>query len=801
MKVSLNWLQDHLDIKGHPVSEIAETLTFAGVEVEDIAESGRNLEKVVVARVLSSDPHPDADRLSICQVDDGSGAPRQIVCGAKNYRVGDKVPLALPGAVLGENFKIKKGKLRGQTSEGMMCSPGELGLPGDDDGLLILSTEAAEGTPLAELFPPDTSLDLEITPNRPDLLSYRGIAREISALTDKPLLSPDSTRIPEVTATPAPADQVKITAGGHCPFYSARRIGGISVKPSPQWLQDKLNAAGLRPINNVVDITNYVLLETGQPLHAFDAARIDGGLLVRLARPGEKFLALDGEEHSLGDEDVVIADRKKALALGGVMGGEDSGVTAATRDIVLESAYFTPPCIRRTSRRHNLSSDSSYRFERGVNPAGVLEASSLATRLIVEIAGGTPEAETLAAGELPANPGDVELHEEKARALLGVDLEGTVMHEILARLGLEKKGGDNGQPVSKWHIPSHRLDLLRHIDLVEEIARVYGLEKIPATTAASIAELGADDHDYDADARLRARLCNLGFFETKTIKLISESQMEDQFITLDPGAGQVRLKNPLSDEHAILRPSLLPPLLEVARRNLHQGASSLRFFEMGTVFQTSPKEDTPCEEQYLALLMGGETAVASWHDARPRETDFFDLRGVIEALLPGKILTFERVDGGSLILEVAVSLDGAGLGRAGQLPPARARAMDASFPIFVAELRLDLFYAALREPLQFEELDRFPAMTRDIAMEVPADLPNATLNRFFEGREEPLLVDARLFDVFFDESGKKLSADKKSLAYSLTYRDKESTLTAETVDEAHAKILDALVKDLPVQVR
>ncbi|MFM8788657.1 MAG: phenylalanine--tRNA ligase subunit beta, partial [Chthoniobacterales bacterium] len=382
MKISLEWLKDYVALP-ESADTLSEALTNAGTEVIGREERGNVPDKIVVAQILSSEQHPNADRLSVCQVDDGSGQPRQIVCGAKNYKVGDKVPLALPSAVLGPDFKIKAGKLRGVTSDGMMCSAKELALAEDAEGLLILPADTAVGRPVKELFPPDTVLELEVTPNRPDLLGLVGVAREIGAITGASVKSPESAQPAEKAA----GDSVKLEDAG-CPFYTARTIRGVKVGPSPQWLADRLSAVGLRPINNVVDVTNYVLMETGQPLHAFDLGKLEGGIVVRNAREGEGLAALDGSSLKLRTHDLVIADAKKAVALAGVMGGAQTGVTNATTDLLLESAWFEPSRVRKTSRELGISTDSSYRFERRVDPTGVLAASARATELILQVAGG-----------------------------------------------------------------------------------------------------------------------------------------------------------------------------------------------------------------------------------------------------------------------------------------------------------------------------------------------------------------------------------------------------------------------------
>lgn len=477
MKVSLSWLKTHLDLSGNTVDSMRDLLTFAGIEVEDIEVRGVDSDKIVVAQVLESLQHPNADRLSVCQVDDGSGTPRQIVCGAKNYKVGDKVPLALPGAILPGGLEIKAGKLRDVVSNGMMCSGRELGIGDDHAGLMILDPALKVGTPFTEVVPPDVVFDLEITPNRPDLLSHTGLARELAALTKKGL--EPKPPVPQATVKEATPDQVRLDTTERCPLYSARIIKGVKVGPSPEWLQRRLQSVGLRPINNVVDITNFVLLEVGQPLHAFDLDKLNGGIIVRQAMEGEKIVALDAATYELTTDDLVIADTSAPVAIAGVMGGEASSVTETTTDLLLESAYFTPSFIRRTARRLGISSDSSYRFERGVDPQGPLAGSDLAVKLILDIAGGTAEAEVLVAGTAPQLTQDVTFDETRARNLIGIpDLSREEMHGVLTGLGLAKKSETD--TTSLWHIPSYRGDLQRSVDLVEEVARVIGLDRVPA---------------------------------------------------------------------------------------------------------------------------------------------------------------------------------------------------------------------------------------------------------------------------------------------------------------------------------
>ena len=794
MNVSLKWLSDHVDFSEYSMEELDDLLTFTGIEVEGIQSLPDHL---VVAEVLSSEKHPDADKLSVCQVDDGSGTPRQIVCGAKNYEVGDKVPLALPGCVLdagdGKTFEIKKGKLRGVESHGMMCAASEIGLTDDADGLMILSSELKAGTPLSDVYP--AVFELEITPNRPDCLSHLGVARELAALAKKDLAGAAHHGNSATPVRKAKDDEIRISTDS-CPYYTARTIRGVTVKESPAWLKEKLESIGLRPINNVVDITNYVLMEMGQPLHAFDIAKLDGGIHVRQAAEGEEFLALDGETYPLTDDDMVIADGGKAVAIGGVMGGEDSGVTETTTDVLLESAYFVPSKIRRTARRLNLHSDSSYRFERGVDPYQVNGASDLAVKLILDLAGGEAEKEIVTCGEIPDAPAAVALDNDYCRSVIGADVPDETIDGILTSLGLEKGKG-------AWEIPTYRLDLIRPVDLVEEVARVFGLEQVPSNQNSWFSPASKADASFDFAAGIQATLIGIGFFEARNLKLISDAQLSDDVATTHRGMSPIRLKNPLNDEQDYLRPGIVPGLLATAERNRRFGNADLRLFEMGRVFTATPKGDE-IEHEHIALLMTGAREARSWANGKPESLDIHDLRAVLEKICPSGF-RLQPVDDDRMLcscsIEIGSGKKAAKLGLAGILSPARARELDLEAPVLVAEMNLKKLAAAASADLKYEELPKFPGSSRDVAMLVAADLPAEEVAAFFEAHEEPLLQSVELFDVFQDPSGEKLPADKKSLAYSLSYRSEERTLEAAEVEAAHAKLLDSLKSGLNVEFR
>ena len=782
MKFSVNWLREFVDLPKNP-EEIAELLTRAGIETKNIETRGANVDSVIVSQITASSRHPNADRLTVCQVDDGSGAKRQIVCGATNYKVGDKVPLALPGAKLPNGTEIRKSKLRGVDSEGMLCSPIELGLGEDASVLLILSPDAKIGAPIADLFPTDTILDVEITPNRGDLLSHFGLAREIAALTNKQIAG-QAHRLPAGGAPTLQKEGVTIAATRECPFFSLRKIDNVKVGPSPQWLRAKVESVGVRSINNIVDVSNFVMLEVGQPTHAFDADKLKGGINVRLARGGEKFLALDGKTYSLKPDNCVIADQERAVGIGGVMGGEETGVTDSTKNILLEAAYFLPASIRRTARDLNLQSDASYRFERGVDPDMILRASQRAAELMSEIAGGTLAKEIHFAGELPADPADVSLSYEKCSRVIGVAIDPKTVDEILTRFGLQKTAGTSES--ATWKIPSYRRDLQRDVDLIEEVLRAYGIDKIPGRTRGGFMPTSAADRSHDVETLfLRDRLTGSGLSEVRTSKLISRSAMaSDQ---------AVELRNPLSEDHVALRPNLISGLLDVLERNNRAGAESVSIFEIGRVFIPPSGK----EERHLAILLSGNIAGApNWRSQIRRSLDLFDLQGALESIVPNVSVRPGKFPDFALAVEVWSGNQRVGFG--GQLLAGKSGALSS---VLVAELNADLLLVKRGSEKKFRELDRYPAITRDIAMIVPEKLTHAEILRGIEDPAEPLLENVQLFDLFDVKEGANPTGSRKSLAYRLTYRAKNRTLTNEEVNAAHTKIRERLKRELGVTLR
>jgi phenylalanyl-tRNA synthetase beta chain len=777
MKFSVNWLREFVDLPKNP-EDIAELLMRAGIETKKVETRGANIDKVIVSQITASSRHPNADRLTVCEVDDGSGAKRQIVCGATNYKVGDKVPLALPGAKLPNGTDIRTSKLRGVESQGMLCSPIELGLGEEASGLLILSPDAKIGAPIADLFPADTILDVEITPNRGDLLSHFGLAREIAALTGAAAPSPRAGE-----AAREHAASVTIAATRECPFFSVRKIDNVKVGRSPQWLRTKIESVGVRSINNIVDISNFVMLELGQPTHAFDADKLKDGINVRLAREGEKFLALDGKTYSLRPDNCIIADQGRAIGIGGVMGGEETSVTDATKNILLEAAYFLPASIRRTARDLNLQSDASYRFERGVDPDMILRASQRAAELMGQMAEGTPAKEIAVAGELPSNPANVSLSYEKCSRVIGVAIDPETVEEILRRFGLNKIAGTKES--ATWKIPSYRRDLQRDVDLIEEVLRAYGIDNIPGKTRGRFTPTSKADASHDVETLfLRDRLTALGLSEVRTSKLISRSAVASN--------KAVELRNPLSEDHVALRPNLISGLLDVLERNLRAGAESVAVFEIGRVFIPPAAE----EERHLAILLSGNIGSSpNWRSKTRRTFDIFDLKGVLESVVPN--LSLRTENSADFALSAEIYCGEVRIGAGGQL---MANKSSASGSVLLAELDVDRLPTAV-SARKFRELARYPAITRDIAVVVPKTLTHAEIFRAIQEPVEPLLEAVQLFDLFEMNEGTAPTASQKSLAYRLTYRAKNRTLTNEEVAAAHAKIRDRLKRELGVTLR
>jgi phenylalanyl-tRNA synthetase beta chain len=808
MKVTLNWLKQYVDFNWSP-EELTERLTMLGLEVEGVQKIAGAFEGIVVAQVITRDKHPNADKLSLCRVNDGK-AERQIVCGAQNFKAGDKVPLILPGASLPlkpgekEPFTIKVGKIRGCESHGMLCSPQELGLPDQIDGLLILREDAQVGQPLAEYLGrsgADVIFDLEVTPNRPDLNSVIGIAREVAAVTGNPL------RIPDVKPvfSDVPTDslvEVRIDDPERCPRYTARVIKGVKVGPSPDWMRAALEKVGVRSISNVVDVTNYVMLETGQPLHAFDYHLIAQGkngkpaIVVRRAAAGEKFKTLDNQERTLTDEMLLIADEQKGIALAGVMGGLNTEINDQTVDVLIESAYFSPTNIRRTSKQLGLRSESSYRYERGADE-GISDWAGLrAAQLILQTAGGQLATGVVDVHPKQKEPKSVTLHFQKTTSLLGLPISHADQISYLTKLGLVLTEQSPG--ICTFSIPSWRVDLKRDVDLIEEVGRLYGIEKIPSTPPRGA--LGSNTYDavYDQLSEIRGIMTGLGLNEAQGQTLISREEVRGR-----QPEEIVALANPLSADMDVLRPTLLPGLIHSLRHNVSHKNDEVALFEIGRVFANVNGQLR--EERRLALAITGRRSPGAWSGAeRDAKVDFYDLKGLTEELLEqiglrGFVFA-KRAESTALFLESGtITLGGKlPLGELGQLLPTLAKKYDLRDAVFLAEFNLDTLLARRNPGKSFKALPQFPSSRRDVAMLVAEGVTHDAVLQTVKQAKAAHLESVELFDVF---RGKGVPVGHKSVAYAITYRAADKTLTDVEVNTAHAKLLEALQTRLPAELR
>ena len=841
MKVTLNWLKQYVDFNWSP-EELTERLTMLGLEVEGVQKIAGAFDGIIVAQILTRDPVPGSDKLSVCKVNDGKGE-RTIICGAQNHKPGDKVPLILPNFALPlkhgdkEPFVIKERKVFGITSHGMMCSPQELGLPDKVDGLLILPADAPVGKPFGEYLGPDTACrgdvvyDLEVTPNRPDLNSVIGIAREIAAVTGNALKIP-TFNIQHSTFNVQDCVAVRIEDAELCSRYTARVIKGVKIGPSPDWLRSTLEKVGIRSISNVVDVTNYVMLETGQPLHAFDynlvaqASRlcIDkethrqdacATIVVRRAAASEKLKTLDNQEHTLTNEMLLIADEQKGIALAGVMGGANTEINDKTVDVLIESAYFSPTNIRRTSKALGLRSESSYRFERGADIGICGWASQRAAQLILETAGGQ-----LAEGAVDAQPKAKEqktlsLRFAKTNELLGIEIPAERQVKSLQSLGLEVLPSSIVHPQSsQFTVPSWRVDLKREVDLIEEIARLHGVEKIPATPPRGA--IGANEFDsvHDQIADARRILSGLGLNEAQGQTLVSSAEFGVR------NAESVMLANPLSSDMDVLRPSLLPGLIHSLRHNVSRKNYDVALFEIGRVFTRSADGSSvssgggetrgqaaraPKENRNIGIAITGQRAPNFWSGAeRDLKFDIFDLKGVVEEFLEQfglRGVTFtRRAESTALFLESAtIALGGKlPLGEMGQLSPVLAKKCDLRDAVFLAELNLDQLLTRRNPARSFKALPQFPSIRRDVAMLVPEATTHEAVLQTVRKTKPANLESVDLFDVF---RGKNVPEGQKSMAYAFTYRAADRTLTDAEATSAHAKVVEAFKQQLKAVVR
>jgi len=790
MRFSEAWLREWVN-PDVSTQELADQLSMAGLEVDSVEPAAPEFNGVVVGEVLTREQHPDADKLSVCTVDIGEDEPSQIVCGAKNVAAGMKVPVATLGARLSPDFKIKKTKLRGVQSLGMICSASELGLAESSDGILPLSEDAPIGKDFRELMNlDDQCIEVDLTPDRGDCLSLAGIAREVGVINRSPLTVP---QIPAVASSIDEVFDVEVQAPQACPRYLCRVIKGIDGKSeTPEWMAERLRRSGIRMISPVVDITNYVLIELGQPMHGFDLAKLNGSIVVRMAKNGEKLILLDGAEVELRDDTLVIADQRGPLAMAGIMGGEASGVTEATSDVVLESAFFAPLAIAGKARSYGLHTDSSHRFERGVDYQLQRMAMERATALMLEIVGGEagPIKEVVSESDLPRAE-SIALRYARIAKVLGVEIEQSMVVDILQRLGMQLTENAEG-----WDVvaPSARFDMSIEVDLIEEIGRIYGYANIPASLSHAPVSIVLKPENHFSLDRAKQTLVDRDYQEAITYSFISP----DMAGLITPKAERIELANPISADMSIMRASLVPGLLSTMQHNLARQQDRVRIFESGLTFERQDGELV--QKDHLAGAICGPYAVAQWGQAS-RKVDFYDLKGDLEAVLTqvADLSEFSFVAAENDALHPGQSAQilrhGDPVGWIGMVHPEIQNKLDLP-ATYVFEILLEGVMEG--EIPAFQALSKFPSIRRDLAIVLDRGVPFEKVLEVAREAAPGSVKDIQLFDVY---TGENVDSSLKSLALSLILQETSHTLTDQEVDDASSRVLGALEQALSAKLR
>ncbi len=801
MKVSLNWLKDYVDIQ-MDLKDLVNLLTMAGLEVEEVSTVGEGFEKVIVAEIESIQKHPNADRLSLVKVKTGKES-LSIVCGATNIREGQKVPLALLGAKLPNGMEIKRSKIRGITSEGMLCSEIELGLGEDASGIMILSSSLLVGSDLGEaLGLKDVILNLSITPNRPDCLCVIGVAREIAALTHQRLRYPKIS-IPEGGEEIYQKTSVTLLDPDLCPRYVARLIEGVKIGPSPFWMKNRLEKVGIRSINNVVDVTNYVMMEYGQPLHAFDFELLEEGrIVVRRAKEGESFFTLDGVKRTLSKEMLVICDGVKPVAIAGVMGGLNSEIKEDTKVVLLESAYFSPMENRWASKQLGLETEAAYRFGRGIDYGGCVIAANRASQLIQELAGGRIVEGVIDAYPKLMKPNPIRLRPKRIHQILGIEIPSGKVKDYLKGLELEVTEEEGGNFIV--HPPTFRRDLEREIDLIEEIARMDGYENIPTTLPQGSPSGEERSKELLIEKKAKDLLLHQGYHEVITYSFTSPTSCD--LISLppdDPRRKQIRILNPLTEDFSVMRTSLIPGLLEVARYNLSRKNLNLKLFELKKVFFHQEGEKLPREVKYLAGLAMGMDQEPHW--ATPlRPIDFYDLKGAIESLLEElqmKRVRFKRAEdvpylhpgkGSRIFVEEKE------VGVLGEVHPDVLNHYGIQERVYLFEVNFEEIVRRGGEGRWFQPLPKFPEVFRDLSLVIREEVEAEKIGEAIWGLKEPFIKEVRLFDVY---QGPPIPKGKKGVSYRIRYQASDRTLTDEEVNQFHERVILHLKEGLGAELR
>lgn len=800
MKFSLSWLNEYVTLS-MGIDGLTDGLTMAGLEVDSVTPLYDSLDGVVVGRIVDAQPHPNADKLRLCQVDVGSGEPVRIVCGAPNAATGLVVPCALPGAVLPGDIKIKKGKIRGEESGGMLCSAKELQLDTDASGLMVLSPDLTPGTPIKEaLALHDAVVEIDLTPNRPDCLSVMGVAREVGSFQEPPVrIRRPACALPDAAAslgTIADLASVTIEDPDLCPRYAARLVFDVTVGPSPAWLRQRLLSVGLTPINNIVDITNFVMMETGQPLHAFDYDRLSGHrIVVKRATDGEAFATLDGKEHKLSGDMLMICDGEKPVAIAGVMGGGNSEIEAGTTRVLIESACFNPMSVRKTSKITGIHSDASHRFERGTDPNGVVYALDRAAALMAELGGGSLVAGLIDENPLPHIPPTISAKVGALNDRLGTALSAEVMRELLTRVEFDVTVVDDA--TLSVVPPSFRVDVARHEDLSEEIARIWGYNKIETSYAKVVAAKESYPQAFAARQAVRVALVGLGFNEAVNYSFVREDAVDRlRLAENDPRRRLVTIVNPISEELKVMRTSLVAGLLMSAERNISVQERSLRLFEVGATFIARDGDLLPDEPEMVAGLVTGDRRAASWF-GKEEPCDFFDLKGALEGLFAALHIsgvTFRPMAKGGCSYTrpgytAEIVVDGEAVGLVGRVHAEVLKAFDLKQDVFVFEMAMAPLAARISGDRQAGSIAKFPSVTRDVTVVCDAATRSGDAVAAIVAEREPLVESAWLLDRYV---GENMPEGRQSLTFRIVYRSADKTLNDKAVNKIHTRLMEML---------
>jgi phenylalanyl-tRNA synthetase beta chain len=796
MKASFSWLKEYVSIEMSP-PELADALTMAGLEVEALLDKYDYLKTVKVGRVLTVVPHPNANKLWLCKVDIGDRVV-SVVCGAPNVEEQMLSPLALPGTIFPDGTVLQESTIRGRASEGMLCSEGELGLGADRSGIMTLERGLSAGETLPKaLCLSDPVFEIDLTPNRPDCLSILGIAREIASIQNTKIKYPN-IRLPESQEDINDYTSVIIESPDYCPRYAARLMVGIKVAPSPFWIQDRLMSVGLRPINNIVDITNFVMMETGQPLHAFDYDQLEEHrIVVRTAKEGETFYTLDGKQRQLSTDMLMICDGKKPVAIGGVMGGLNSEIEVSTQRVLIEGALFSPPSIRRTSKRLGLGTDASHRFERGVDPDGTLTAINRTALLMAKIGGGT-----LIGGVIDEHPKKtpakkIPLSVNKTNRLLGTRLSMDTVRQSLESIEftVRKEDSDMLEVIP----PSFRVDIGRPEDLMEEVARLTGYDAIPITFPSISAGTKLPHRELDLRDKIKRTMTGLGFMETINYSFMNAQWCDDlRFPAKDPRRRMVEILNPLTEDQTVLRTTLLPGLLTTVQRNVAQQIRNLKFFEIGKIFIHKSRDELPEEIEMLCGLWTGSNLPANWL-TKDVLCDFYDIKGSVEGLFRAlKVVNtrFSQVSADTCYYmnpgyAAEISIGELSLGLVGEIRLDVLSRFEIKHPTFMFELDVQKLSAHVPDTHRARALSKYPAISRDVTIIVDKDIEAGSIIKKVEDFQEDLIEDLYVFDVF---QGDPVPEGKESISFRITYRSTKETLKDETINRLHKELTERLVE-------